>query len=643
MVVGVTVLAGWLTGSDVLKSVIPGASGMKPNTALGFVLAGGALLALGSSRARPAIRRLGLALSIGVVAIGSLTLLEHWLHVDLGIDQLLFREAAAAARTTVPGRMAGTSALSFVFSGTSLLLLWRWPRALVIGQALTLLTVIITTLALVGYAFSAPDLYGAGGSSQIAVQAALTFLLLGLGILSVHRHDGLLTPFTSAGVAGPLARRLLLVTVSVPILLGWLRLVGGRAGLFGTEMGIALLVVATMVILTIAIWTSARSLAAAEARERSSETRFADLFETAPDALVVVDRSGTLVNLNVQAESLFGYDRVELAGRPVEDLIPSRFHATHVGRRTDYAAAPRSRPMGVGLELSGRRRDGTEFPVEVSLSPLHSEDDLFVTAAVRDITDRKRAEDEIRRLNEGLERRVTERTAELSAANRELDAFSYSISHDLRAPLRAMDGFSKILLERYAEALPSEAQRYLGIVRDSSREMGVMVDGLLNFSRLGRHEIERRRVAPADVARAALAELVADGSGRHLEVRIDELPACRADAGLLKQVFVNLLGNALKFSRDRDPAIIEVSARDGEEPGDGPVYLVRDNGVGFDMRYADKLFGVFQRLHSAEEFEGNGVGLAIVARIVERHGGRIWGESAPGAGATFLFTLGGMT
>jgi len=231
----------------------------------------------------------------------------------------------------------------------------------------------------------------------------------------------------------------------------------------------------------------------------------------------------------------------------------------------------------------------------------------------------------------------------IEAANRELEAFSYSVSHDLRAPLRAMDGFSKILLERYAEALAPEGQRYLGIVRDSSREMGVMVDELLNFSRLGRQELERRPVAPADIARAALGELTADGPGRHLEVRIDELPACKADPGLLKLVFVNLLGNALKFSRDRDPAIIEVTARDGEGAGDGPVYLVRDNGVGFDMRYADKLFGVFQRLHPAEEFEGTGVGLAIVARIVERHGGRIWAESAPGAGATFLFTLGGTT
>ncbi len=644
IVVGVTVLAGWLTGSDALKSVIPGAVSMKPNTALGFLLAGGALLSLRSSGARPVVGRLGLALSIGIVAIGLLTLLEYWLHVDLGIDQLLFREPAAAAGTVAPGRMAGNTALSFVLSGTGLLLLWRRPRARVIGQALTLLSVVIATLALLGYAFGVPDLYRIGGwSSQMAVHTALTFLLLGLGILSVHRHDGLLAPFAAAGIAGSLARRLLPVAVGMPILLGWLGLEGEQAGLFGTETGVGLLIVASMITVTIAIWTTARSFGAAERQLRLSETRFGDLFETAPDALVVVDRSGTVMNVNARTESLFGYGRVELTGRLVEDLIPSRFHATHVARRTAYAAAPSIRPMGVGLELSGRRRDGTEFPIEISLSPLHSEDDLFVTAAVRDITDRKRAEAEIRQLNEGLEQRVTERTAELSAANRELDAFSYSVSHDLRAPLRAMDGFSKILLERHAEALPPEGQRYLGIVRDSSREMGVMVDELLNFSRLGRQELERRPVAPAEIARAALAELTADGSGRHLEARIDELPACRADPVLLKQVFVNLLGNALKFSRDRDPAIIEVTARDGEGASDGPVYLVRDNGVGFDMRYADKLFGVFQRLHPAEEFEGTGVGLAIVARIVDRHGGRIWAEGAPGAGATFLFTLGGKT
>lgn len=234
--------------------------------------------------------------------------------------------------------------------------------------------------------------------------------------------------------------------------------------------------------------------------------------------------------------------------------------------------------------------------------------------------------------------RVESLAAELASANRELEAFSYSVSHDLRAPLRAMDGFSRILLEEYADGLPDDARRYLRLVRDNAGQMARLIDDLLTFSRLSRQELVRRPVDPAAIARQVVQDLAAMSAGRRVDVRIAELPSTQADPSLLRQVYANLLGNALKFTRERDTAVIEVGAmeHDGET-----VYTVRDNGVGFDMRYSDKLFGVFQRLHRAEEYEGTGVGLAIVQRIVHRHGGRVWGESAPGQGATFFFTLEG--
>ena len=265
---------------------------------------------------------------------------------------------------------------------------------------------------------------------------------------------------------------------------------------------------------------------------------------------------------------------------------------------------------------------------------------LHFHGAVMDITERKEAQEKVRRLNEELEQRVIQRTAELEIANKELEAFSYSVSHDLRAPLRAVDGFSQAVLEDFGPQLPEEGRHYLETIRGGAQRMGALIDDLLTFSRLSRLPLNKRRVNPKRVVREALEELGFPIEGRAVEMRIGDLPLCQGDAALLKQLWLNLLSNALKYTRQREPAVIEVGCTpdDNEQAN---VYFVRDNGAGFDMRYADKLFGVFQRLHRAEDFEGTGVGLAIVQRIVHRHGGRVWAEAALDQGATFNFTLEG--
>lgn len=249
-----------------------------------------------------------------------------------------------------------------------------------------------------------------------------------------------------------------------------------------------------------------------------------------------------------------------------------------------------------------------------------------------DITERKKAEKAIQRLNQGLEQRAQE----LKAANQELEAFAYSVSHDLRAPLRAIDGFSRILVTNYAQELSEGARRYLNLVRENTQQMGQLIDDLLSFSRTGRQPLAKQRIEPEGLVRLALRGLVKDRNGRPLDLVINPLPPCEADPALLKQVFVNLLSNSLKFTSKRENPRIEVGCQVQNEE---QVFFVRDNGVGFDMQYSDKLFGVFQRLHSPQEFEGTGVGLAIVQRIIERHGGRIWTEAKVDQGATFYFTL----
>lgn len=290
--------------------------------------------------------------------------------------------------------------------------------------------------------------------------------------------------------------------------------------------------------------------------------------------------------------------------------------------------------MTVPLMVRGQALGAISF-ISAQSGRLYDLDDLNLAqelarrAAVS--VDNARLHHKTQQINTELEQRVDERTAELQKANQELEAFSYSVSHDLRAPLRAIDGFSRILLEDFAEILPADATRYLGLVRNNTQQMGLLVDDLLAFSRLSRHSLQKQTVSMTGLVQAVAAELSADQQGRQVKITIGDLPACKGDPALLKQVIVNLLANALKFSRTRQVAEIEI--------GYDSAYFVRDNGVGFDMNYANKLFGVFQRLHRAEEYEGTGVGLAIVKRIVDRHGGDVWAEAELNRGATFYFAL----
>jgi light-regulated signal transduction histidine kinase (bacteriophytochrome) len=250
---------------------------------------------------------------------------------------------------------------------------------------------------------------------------------------------------------------------------------------------------------------------------------------------------------------------------------------------------------------------------------------------------RKRAEEEIRSLNADLERRVAERTAQLGDANKQLEAFSYSVAHDLKAPLRAVSGFSNALMEDYGSKLDGEARQYLHSIARGAKTMGKLIDDLLAFSRQGLKEMEPSRIDMDEMAKSVFEELRRAAPERKLECRLNSLPSARGDRAMVRQIWVNLLSNAIKFTEPKDYPVIEAGC--AETSGDQNIYYVKDNGAGFDMSYADKLFGIFQRLHSGKDFEGTGVGLAIVRRIVQRHGGRIWAEGRVNEGATFHFTL----
>jgi signal transduction histidine kinase len=273
----------------------------------------------------------------------------------------------------------------------------------------------------------------------------------------------------------------------------------------------------------------------------------------------------------------------------------------------------------------------------------YGEKDLEILAQLADqfslVLQNSRLYNLVKKQSSDLEVKVEERTAQLLAANKELEAFSYSVSHDLRSPLRAVDGFSRILLEEHLAELSPDAQHYLGLVRSNAVQMGHLIDDLLAFSRTSRQPLAKRSVNPAKVVEQVLEELHGELQGRNVEVIVSDLPPCQADPAMLKRVFFNLISNAVKFTRKKDEARIDIGSIN--DLNGKTAYFVKDNGIGFDMNYSGKLFGVFSRLHSESDYEGTGVGLALVQRIVHRHGGRVWAEAEVNKGATFYFTLEG--
>lgn len=662
-VVGSAVLAGWFFDVRWLRSISPEWPTMKVNTALCFVLCGIALWnlsAVNPTRRQAATGRVCAGLT-GLV--GLLTLAEHIWGLELHVDNLLLTQAEAGAAH--PGRMSTAAAASFVALSTTLLGLRADSLRLAwLARAAGLLPGLLGLLTIVVYAYGVRGLSGVAAFSTTALHTAILFMAVGTGALCVQTERGPLSFLAVPGPGRDMARRVLPLAIGAPLVLGWIRLLGQRAGFYGLEFGLAIFAISNVVTFTALVWASALRLNRMDkerVRAALGAAQLAAIVESSDDAIVSICLDGVITSWNAGAERLFGYSAREAVGQPVSFIIPA-------DRSVEDARVMAQVATGQGVvqfdtQRLGKARDLID--ISVTVSPVRNATGQIIGASkvARDIGPRKRVEaqlaasfKETSELNANLEQRVRARTDELTASNvalhqsaaqlerqkaelersnRDLEQFAYVASHDLQEPLRAVAGCSQILQRRYQSKLDAPAEELIVHIVEGASRMQALILDLLAYSRVSRGDHEPKVVDAGLAFRQAVAGLQSIIGETAARVTAEALPSVKADPGQLTQLFQNLLGNALKYRGSSAPEVSVAAKRSGREWE----FSVRDNGIGIEAQYFERIFVLFQRLHTRNEYAGTGIGLALCRKIVERHGGRIWLESALGRGSTFHFTI----
>lgn len=631
VLVGGAVIVGWVADIPAFTTISPQWESMKVVPALAFILCGASLWLLWAGGFPEKVRRAGQILGGLVALAGLLSLVPHVIGRSPGMDEL-----PGHLEPDSTNGMPAMTAINFCLLGLSLLGLdWKTATG---RRPMILAAAVCALLGLLGFA---GYLYGVEPHtvplfSSMAAHSAVLFVVVSIGVICAHTGDGPFLIFTSRGVGGAMARRMLPFAVIVPLMAGWVRLMCEQAGLFSLEFGVALFAISNLIFFSVLIWMTAvwldrtdASRQAAEEQLAANERRFRGVLDNMIEGCQLHGHDWRYLYVNDTAARHGRFPKEELLGRTVMECYPG-IEDTRLFKTMQYCMETRQVQR---IEEEYHFPDGTKTWFELSFQPVP--EGLFVHSI--DITNRKLTEQTMAELNTSLEEKVVQRTAELHAKNQELETFTYSVSHDLKAPLRGIAGYSRLLLEDHAGQLNDEGRRFLNAVRSASGQMAQLIDDLLSYSQLERRTLHPGPVSLRDTVDTLLAASAheIEQAGIAIKVDLTEIKV-RADRDGLQLALRNLIDNALKFTKNRPDPAIEIKAWVEDS---SCIIRVQDNGIGFDMKFIDCIFDIFQRLHRAEDYPGTGVGLAIVRKAMQRMGGRAWAESSLGQGASFYLSI----
>lgn len=625
---GFIMVLGWILNISMLESPGPDFSTVKSDLALCFVLIGISLWLLQTRIINKRNQQIAHVLAVIVVLIGFLTIMEYISSLSFGIDQILFRESPGALNTLSPNRMEFIAALNLSLVGTALLLLGKRIEKHKPAQYLGIIVGILSLMAFMGYIYHISNHYMEYNYTEAAIYAVILFMLVSSAVLFARPDKGIMKVLTGTGLGSTLAWRLIPVVIIISLLLGYFHLLWQQDGFYDTPFETTAIIISMIILLLIVIWINVNSLNKIDYKHRETAEdvkRLADIVESSDDAIISKDLNSIISSWNRGAEMMYGYSASEMVGKHISTLMTSH-EWEKVSNLVEEVKAGKSAAQ---YEAKRLRKDGTEIDISVTLSPIKNYEGEIsgISVIARNISKRKKAEAKLK-----------ETVDELKRSNDELQQFAYITSHDLQEPLRTIASFTQLLEKRYKSRLDSDADEYIDFVVDAAIRMKEMIQGLLYYSRVGTKGGEFKATDTEEVLKTALSNLHATIQENKAEITHGNLPIVIADKRQLIQLFQNLIGNAMKFRKPGVHPKIRIMAVMDEKKNEY-IFSVSDNGIGMEPEYSGKIFEVFKRLHTIDEYRGAGIGLAISKRILERHGGHIWVKSSLGKGSTFYFTL----